>query len=244
MMNQIERSAALKIGMFGLALIAASALMGCGRDTTRTGMPPIAPEPGPRENDDAIVRGVAAFTISAEKENEFAKLFNSLLMPSAFAVSTASTVVTYNNAPSVQFTINVASFVAGSFTGDTLSLGSISISALKDNNLKVCNPGGNTKCTTAILRVYTTGATAGFVNTSDTPQYGVPVYTTGDNPTTAVPLLSPGVSLDTLSGMAASKHTVKLSDFTPTTFQVSADFANGGSGNYSMTYVVEYALAP
>jgi hypothetical protein len=216
-------------------------LNGCARITNPCNMSTCnAPTIGPSLVDGSIVRATALVEVASFHTTAWHNIFFS----NAYAASTATTVVTYNNAPSVTFTINAAALVAGSFTGDTLSLGSFTITALKDNHLNVCNPGGNTKCTTAILRVYTTGATAGFVNTSASPQYGNNVFTTGENPATALPLSSPGVAIQTLSGMASSKHTVKLSDFSPTTFSVTSDFANGGDGLYSMSYVVEYALAP
>lgn len=221
-------------------LLMCLSFMSCGFSLTAT-HPGAIPPNGPKE-DNSVVRGIAVVQVDAYQSSAWTRLFS--FMTPAYAASTATTTVTYNNAAAVTFTINAAGLTGGSFTGDTLSLGSFTVTALKDNNLKVCAPGGTTKCTTAILRVYTTGATAGFINTSDSPVYGNPVYTTGDNPTTALPLNTPGISLDTISGMPVSKHKVNLSDFTPTTFSVTSDFVNGGSGLYSMVYVVEYALAP
>lgn len=214
-------------------------LNGCGGNYTLGNIP----TPGPKA-DNSVVRGVAVVEVNSDHQSAMMNLFNNLLLQRAYAASTASTVVTYNNAASVTFTINATGLVGGAFTGDTLSLGSFTLTALKDNNLKVCNPGGNTKCTQAILRVYNTGALAGFINTSDSPQYGAPVYTTGDNPVTALGLGSPGVEIEQLTGMVSSKHKVNLSDFSTTTFNVTSDFSNSGTGSYSMTYVVEYALAP
>jgi len=156
--------------------------------------------------------------------------------------SSASTTVTYTNAPSTTFTINAASLVPGSFTGTTLSLGSVTVSSLQDNNLKVCNPGGNTKCTQGIIRVYTTGTVAGFVNTVDL--YGAPVYTGTLNPTTQVGLNSVGAVQVELTTIASSTHALNLSAFPSPTYSVNSDFSNAGAGNYSMVYVVEYALAP
>lgn len=210
-------------------------IIGCGNDLAKINYS--VPTYGNRE-DGSVVRGVAVYTVTSQKEYSLWKFLGF----SAYAASTATVTVTYNNAPSVTFTINATNFVAGVFTGDILSLGSFTITALKDNHLKVCNPGGNTKCTSAFLRVYSTGSIAGFVNTTDS--YGLPIYTSGDNPATPLVLNSPGTNLDSLTGMATTKHTVRLSDFTPTTFNVTSDFTNGGDGPYQVVYVVEYALAP
>ena len=206
------------------------------------------PAPVPPNNlttvDNSVVRGTAYITITKPESATANKILPSDLLSSMFATSTGSTTVTYNNAPLVNFTINTAALVAGAMTGNTLSLGSVSISALKDNNLKVCNPGGNSKCTTAIIRVYTTGTIPGFVNTTDTPNYGVPVYASGLNPTTPLILNSPGTAVQQLTGISVNKHVVLLSDFPTPTYNITADFSNAGSGSYSMTFVVEYALAP
>lgn len=233
------KRAAWILAWFGVAIIAFSWFLGCGRSTV-LGNP--IPAPGPQP-DNSVVRGIAVYTITSDQPDSITRFFRNLLNFNAYA-STGSTTVTYNNAPSVTFTLNVASFSAGSITNSVLSLGSIAVSALNDNNLKVCNPGGNTKCTQALFRVYNTGTVAGFVNTSDSPQYGAPVYTSGQNPTTALVLNSPGVQVDSLTGIPTNKHTVKLSDFPSPTYTVTSDFSNAGSGSYSMTYVFEYALAP
>lgn len=231
----------MKSLLLALSLLALTACGGRSFQPVGNGF---VPPNGPSVVDDSIVRGVAVITVTTDQTLAIFKYLNDLLMSTAFAASTATTTVTYNNAPAVTFTINTAALTAGAFTGDTLSLGAVTVSSLKDNNLKLCAPGGNTKCTTAILRVYTTGSVAGFVNTSDSPQYGAPVFASGLNPTTALPLLSPGVAVQQVTGMANSKHTVLLTDFPSPTYNVTSDFSNAGSGSYSMVFVVEYALAP
>lgn len=191
--------------------------------------------------DNAIVHGRAIYTVESAQRTAMYKLFNSMLFPTAYAATGTST-VTYTNGASTNFTINVAAFAAGSFTGNTLSLGHVDISTLSDNNLKVCGAGGSTKCTQAAIRVYTTGSTAGFVNTADV--YGVPVYAGSLNPASPVGLLAAGsVQVQTLS-IPTSKRTVAIADFPTPAYAVTSDFSNGGAGAYSMSFVVEYILLP
>lgn len=204
----------------------------------------LIPQLGPSLIDESIVRGIALVSVSSDQTSSIVKLFKEIFFLKSATASTGTTTVTYNNAPSVTFTLNTATLTGGAFTGNILSMGAVTVSALKDNNLKLCGGGGNQKCTTAILRVYTTGSVAGFVNTSDSPQYGVPVFVSGLNPATALVIGSPGVNVDQVTGIPSSKHTIQLSDFAPTTYNVTSDFSNAGSGTFQMTFVVEYALAP
>lgn len=236
------RSAAKKLGLLSVAILAFALMQGCGSSQDESGHgPAIPPGVGPGAQDDgSVVRGVAIVTITNTQETQLTKLFG-LLMPSAYA-ATGSMVVTYVNAASVSFTINTAAFLAGSFTGTTLSLGHVDLASLDDNSLKVCNPGGNTKCTQGIIRVYTTGTTAGFVHTVD--GYGAPVYTGSLNPSTALGLNTAGAVQVQNVAIAGNKNRLRLSDFPTPDYAVTSDFSNAGSGSYSMTYVVEYALAP
>lgn len=247
-MNTIEKQtkkASIILGIFATAIILTVLNTGCGTDPSFSS-PKDFPQLGTQE-DDSVVRGIAVLTVESEQQTAMNKMIegfkNLFMIPEAKAVSTATTTVTYNNAASVTFTLNAATFTAGTFTGNTLSLGSFTITALRDNNLKVCTPGGTTKCTTAILRVYSTGTVTGFVNTTD-GTYGAPIFTSGLNPTTALVLATPGTPIDQINGMATTKHTVNLADFSTPTHTVTSDFTDAGSGNYSVTFVVEYALAP
>lgn len=176
-----------------------------------------------RFHDVGILRGRAVVIVSNER-------------PLSYALSSATTTVTYTNASSTNFSLNVGSFTPGSFTGNTLSLGSFALATLDDNSLKICNPGGNTQCTSAIIRTYTTGSMAGFVNTAGS--YGAPLFSG---------VLSIGLNvagsatLETVA-IASNKHRLRLSDFTTTTFPVTSDFSNAGSGGYSSTFTIEYVL--
>lgn len=222
-------------------LVIALALSACGRETSRTGPGPI-PEPGPRA-DNSVVRGIAVFTIESEQASAVSKLmhdFNNLFMLQSAFASTATTTVTYNNAAAVIFTVNTTNLVPGSFSGLNLNLGSFNITALKDNDTEVCGPLNDQQCANAYLRVYTTGSLPGFVNTSHSPQYSTPLYTSGESALVPMVLNSPGTNIKSVLGMAPTKHVVNLVDFVTTSYTVKTDFTNGGYGSYSATYVIEY----
>lgn len=201
-----------------------------------------------------VVVGRAVIQVSTPQEYitksfwRFLHYLNEFLSPVAYAASTpgsGSTTVTYTNAPSVTYTLNVSGLapnITPTFTGETLDLGSVTISVLTDNNLKVCGTGGNTKCTQATISMYTTGTTAGFLNTGDT--YGVPVYAGTLNPTTQVGLGAGNAVAVQQVTILASTNKQHLTDFPSPTYAITSDFSNAGSGNYSMTLVIEYVLSP
>src|SRR5579884_3310313 len=158
---------------FYVLAIMLACLSGCGGSPSSESPVPAPPVDVPQP-DNSIVHGQAFITITNDQLSAMNKLMN-WFMPRAYA-STGSTSVTYVNSPNTTFTIDVSGLAptfTPTFTGNTLNLGQVVVSSLKDNNLKVCNPGGNTKCTQAIIRVYTTGTISGFVNTADS--YGAPV---------------------------------------------------------------------
>ncbi len=172
--------------------------------------------------------------------NKELALFKYLGMPSAYA-ATGTTVVSYNNAAAVGFTINIAALAPGAYTGSTLSYGSISLATLSDNSLKVCGVGGTTKCNTAIIRMYTTGSVAGFVNTDES--YGVPLYAGSLNPSSPLGLNSAGsVQVQTYT-IPGSTHKLTMANFPSPQYNMSVDMSNAGSGQYDTNLVVEYALS-
>jgi hypothetical protein len=208
-------------------------LAACSQSSNQSETTPSPASPQPNvQADNAVVRGLAVVEVRTSDV-------------ALEAMDTAaSTSVVYVNAPSVTFEIDPSNLVAGNMTGDTLSLGNVKVTALKDNKLDLCGTSGNQKCTTAEIRVYTTGTVAGFVNTSETPNYGVPVFASGLNPTIALTLGKPGVAVQQLTNIPATKHNLKLSDFPNPTYNVTSDFRDAGSGTYKMTFVIEYALKP
>ena len=209
-------------------------------------------QPGVPAADGSVVVGRAIVQVSTPGEfltmsGKMLRLFRELIEPMAYASSTpgrGSTTVTYTNAPTVTYTLNVSGLAptfTPTFTSETLNLGSVTISALTDNNLKVCGSGSQ-KCTQSLIRVYTTGSTAGFLNTGDT--YGTPVYAGTLNPTTQVGLTSAAAVVVQQFTIPASENKQHLTDFPSPTYAISSDFSNAGSGNYSMALVVEYVLTP
>ena len=184
-----------------------------------------------------VVKGRGIVTVESENISPVTAFFNRL-MSAAYAATGTST-VTYNNVGVTTFTLNETGFTPGSFTGDVLSLGNIVLSGLDDNTLKVCGTG-STKCVTAIIRIYTTGTTAGFVNTANS--YGVPVFAGALNPTSQVGLNAAGSVQMQLYTIPANTYRIKTAVFPSPTYAVTSDFSNAGSGSFSSTFVVEYAL--
>jgi len=152
--------------------------------------------------------------------------------------------VTVTLGVATSMTLDNTAFVVPTITNASMDFGRLKISALTDNNLKVCGAGGTTACGTALIRLFTTGvAGAGIFNAAD--NFGAPL--TGALTTTPLNiglLVANAATMQTIT-IPASKKVVRLSDFTPTpSYNIKADFTNAGSGTYTTTIVVEYALAP
>jgi hypothetical protein len=93
-----------------------------------------------------------------------------------------------------------------------------------------------------LIRVYTTGNVAGFVNIDD--QYGAPVYAGTLTPTTAVGLNAAGAVNTATDTIPSSTHVLNLAAAFPSAnYNVTSDFSNAGAGSYSMSFVMEYALS-
>lgn len=181
------------------------------------------------DEDGVVVKGRAEVFVSSDTNGKLSY------------VSSGSSVVTYTNAAATAFAINVGSLTPGTFTGDTLSLGSITLSSLDDNHLKVCGVGNNQKCLKAIIRAYNSGSVAGFVHQVD--NYGAPVYITGLNPSVALGLGSANSVQTQTYTIPSNVNRVRLTHFPSPTYAVSSDFSNAGDGAFSMTLVLEYALS-
>lgn len=186
--------------------------------------------------DGFIPRARAIIHLSSDKDSLASKLFG---ISKAYA---ATTTVTYTVSPSATFTVNTSALLAGSMTGDTLSFGSATVTALNDNNLKICGVSNNQKCTQSIVRIYTTTETvAGLVH--DVDDYGLPVYADKTaTPTTSVGLGSANAAIVQTFTIPGNKNRVRLSNFPTPTYNITADLENAGAGSYSMTLVIEYAV--
>lgn len=150
--------------------------------------------------------------------------------------------VTVTNAASANMTLNSTAFVPPTITNAVMNFGNLTISALEDNDLKVCGTSGNQKCGTALLRVYTTGAGEGLFNAADS--YGVPLTASLTTPLTIGLTAANAAVMQTFS-IPPGKRVMHLSDFAVTPiYNVKADFTEAGAGSFTTTIVVEYALAP
>lgn len=217
--------AVLLIGVFGL---------GCGGNIKdfQESLKPIQATPQVDETG-IVIKSRALFNISTGS--------GSASSLAASALSSNQT-ITVTNSPSSNLTVDNSLFSVPAISSTLLDFGFLSISALKDNNLKVCGAGGNQKCTTAFIRMYTTGTTgAGLYNTVD--GYGAPI-TAGQSTLAVVGLGTAGAATMQSFTITSPKNVINLSDFTNPKYNVKIDFSNAGAGSYSSTLVVEYGLAP
>jgi hypothetical protein len=164
--------------------------------------------------------------------------------------------VTIINTPSATIKLDLSNFKGNPLTisnGAMTNLGSAYITDLFDNNLKVCGPSGNQKCTKAFIRLYTTGAAGAGVYNSDI-EYGAPLYGGLANFTatgSGLSLIGLGPENAAISQMyiiPSNRFIVTLANFAGTTavpliYQFVADFSDAGAGTYRTTLVIEYGLA-
>jgi hypothetical protein len=139
-------------------------------------------------------------------------------------------------------TLDNNSLIVPAISSQLLSFGSIKITDLLDNDLKVCGSNGKQKCGTALIRVYTTGVGgAGLYNTLD--GYGAPILA-GQTQLSPVGLNVSGAAVMQTIAIPNNKNVLRYSDFVNPIYTVNIDFSNAGTGSYSTTLIVEYALAP
>lgn len=161
----------------------------------------------------------------------------------SIASITNSNPVSVVNAASSTMAVDSSKFKAPTITSSLLNFGTLSITALSDNDLNVCGAAKNTKCGNALLRMYTTGvAGAGLYNAIGA--YGAPMTSTLTTPLTVGLNVAGAAVMQTLV-IPAGKNVVALADFaTKPLYTINFNFSNAGAGNYSTTVVLEYALAP
>jgi hypothetical protein len=140
--------------------------------------------------------------------------------------------------PSVSFALSNANFVTPEAVG-IASYGSLDVTELRDNALRVCGTSGDQMCAAAHIRIYTTGTPMPGLY-SDSEGYGAPILTgaqtIGLGPAGAATLASVAIG---------AKRVLKLSDFTavtPLLVPVAVDFSSAPAGTYRSTLVVEYVL--
>lgn len=131
-------------------------------------------------------------------------------------------------------------------SGDVLKIGTISISDLVVNKLKVCGVTHKEQCKHAVIRVYTEELEGfenieGFVNVSD--GYGVPLYIQNGQGKYIVKLKEENSVVVQDHVIPPTQHKVKLSDFPNATYTLTSDFSNAGFGSYEVSVVVELSLS-
>jgi len=140
----------------------------------------------------------------------------------------------------VSFTVSSTGFLAPTITNGVVSYGTLNVTALRDNSLRICGTGRNQRCTTGIVRIYSTGTTGPGL-WSEVEGYGLPI-TSG---TSTVGLGAANAAVAGTHTIAASRRVLTLSQFTTTgslAIPISVDFTDAAAGTYSTTLVVEYAL--
>lgn len=213
-------------------------LTACGTPTSSEKLDTV----GQPRNDGYIPVAMASMTISSNSNDEVALFRKFELIPTAHA---ATTNVSYTLAENVTFTINTAN-ISPILTGDSLDIGSLTVTALDTNKLRICGANGNQKCGQAVIRIYTQALLAwpgvdGFVNTGD--GYGVPVTAGKPAATLPVGLAAANAALVQSYTIPNATNRLLLSHFLTPTYKLAADMSNAGAGSYSMTLVIELALA-
>jgi hypothetical protein len=153
--------------------------------------------------------------------------------------------ITYVVANANVFTIDASGISTPVENGDILNVGNIDVSNMKVNNLNQCG-GGSDKCTSAIVRVYTTDVTgsegiAGFVNTDDGYGIDVTASESGGLSGTAGLDVAGAVTVDSYT-IPASDRKLTSADFGGVSYDIDVDFSNAGVGSYEMNLVIEIAV--
>jgi hypothetical protein len=152
--------------------------------------------------------------------------------------------ITVTNSPYASMTIDSREFLIPSISNTVLNFGTLKVTDLSDNNLKICGTSGNKKCNTAFIRMYTTGVNgAGMYNSVD--GYGVPITagSVGSNSYGNVGLNPEGALVLQSATIDSSQHVMRLSNFSSAQFNIKVDFSNAGAGDYSTNLVLEYGLS-
>lgn len=173
---------------------------------------------------------------SAEIQVDSAPTFNAVL---GSGQATISSTVTQTNGFNVSFT-----GVGFSLAEEARSLGTLTITGIDFNHLKVCGPSGNSKCTLAKIRLFTTQVpefpgVAGFVHEDG---YGIPVWSGKSAASERVGLSSANAAYVDSYGIPASDNKLTSNDFGGTSYVLEADVVNAGVGGYKMILNVELVV--
>jgi len=153
-----------------------------------------------------------------------------------YAVAPVDTNIVWTEPTRGTFTVNSGGLTVDDTDPDTLALGALVIDAIRINKLKVCGVGEDTKCTNALIRIYSTGAHEGFINTTD--GYGVPFLADGN----VIGLTdSASLSLDSYT-IPANDRRLRNNDFTDLSYDLTIDMSNAGVGDYEADLTIELLL--
>lgn len=198
----------------------------CGPQTTN--LDKRSPRPTPHiAPSDAIVIATASFPVTVAGKRLYA---SSAIYP-----------VVVTLAPNTQFAINTTSFAAPIMDNVVLNFGSIAVTTLSTNQLKLCGIGGNQKCNNAYIRVYTTGGGTGFWNVED--GYGAPMSAGLSGSLASVGYTIAAASVVQSFAIPTGRNTVKLSDFPSPIYLFSGDFTDAGAASYSATINIDLVLS-
>jgi len=201
---------------------------GCGKDggngdsNNRAGLPSMT------SADSGVIKGRWEIPVGSEP---------TLGRPGLSAVENEQT-VSGIVAAAVTFTLSNSNFSTPTASG-VASYGTLDVATLSDNNLRVCGADGKTKCTNALLRIYTNGTTGSGL-WSPIEEAGLPI-TSSDNTIG----LNANHALVLKTVAIGDKPSITLSNFTSSTkysIPISVNFINAAAGDYSTTLVVEYVL--
>lgn len=194
---------------------------------------------GENNNASGIVRGRWMIDIEAGQDADGQPV---LIASEAMFASkgTSSHPISATVAAAVTFTVDAANFQSGAPADGLVSFGSLDVTALRDNALRVCGTGGNQRCATGTVRMYTTGtAGAGLYSTAE--GYGLPIKS-GAN---TVGLGAANAATAATTTIANNMRVLKLNNFTTATklvIPVSVDFTDAAASSYASTLVVEYVV--
>lgn len=223
--------------VFALLSLAGCGSLGATDENPSTHLTPV----GTPDADGTVIRARSTFDVSTGRTTA-SRVFD-FVINSAFAASGSAPAST-TLAASTSFSLNSSLFsVPSNPTPFAINdLGFLQIGTLEDNDIKICGTGGNTKCTKAFIRMYTTGvAGAGMWNASG--GYGAPITAGQTGVSSSVGLSSTGAATMQQITIGNGKNTVKLGDFIDPKYSVKVDFTDAGAGTYATTLVVEYGLS-
>ena len=140
-------------------------------------------------------------------------------------------------------TFSIANFRMPTITSTVLSLGFIALTELDIKDLKACGLLGKSQCSSAVIRMYTTGALGPGIY-SATEDCGASLSAGQNSLRTTIGLTVSSAAVLQRVTIASSKKSLKLSDFPSPIYNVDADFSNAGAGVYGTILVIEFALLP